>query len=595
MPSHSHNSGSIRGTSGWGAQTRSSQSNSSRGNVGDALIQEGSKLFDHWAPLWGDRSRESRDAEDEQPLLPIFTGEQGGQQPSTAFPEMITDLALTKKAPLLAGALRQCHRLRSHPAAALLAFLSSPVTLLRHCSGYVSSKRVWGRPSSLQTPCLLGSALLLFLLLVWAWLWTIFRPPEYVMLPSSTYFRTLEAFAKTQLFADKDLTGRDRWKADLLTQLQDGEQRRQSLLAILTTPGQGNSSTLASDAKSLVPATIFSSDRVPAPAGWSEQWTSLGFHPVQFLNDSAANTWMSDQFAAPTGSTGLSKTLQAWHALPRGVMRADFLRYLLLLVEGGTWSDMDAEPLAAKETWAEGALISKSTSWATKDQNIRLVVGVECDPVSYKRVSFRGLPEFIRILPMNRHREVQFVQWTLHSAAGHPVMADVLRRMLDSHDIFTAYKLDLLRDAYADTMRRTPSHPSEATAETQGVTADPKAVGSITDAAQKLVLNQRARHPWTSARMVWRWMRGAWRLTWHPLSVEEWTGPAVFTDSVISYLNAIAGTRVDDLLDLKQPIQIGDVIVLPYDYFNPGATKKPRAKVIHHYRGSWKHGADVPT
>ena len=67
--------------------------------------------------------------------------------------------------------------------------------------------------------------------------------------------------------------------------------------------------------------------------------------------------------------------------------------------------------------------------------------------------------------------------------------------------------------------------------------------------------------------MVLRVQGGLPRLAWHPLSVEEWSGPAVFTDAVLSYLAAVAGVRVEHLLDIQAPVQVADVLIVPFDRF----------------------------
>jgi len=74
------------------------------------------------------------------------------------------------------------------------------------------------------------------------------------------------------------------------------------------------------------------------------------------------------------------------------------------------------------------------------------------------------------------------------------------------------------------------------------------------------------------------------------LSVQEWTGPAAFTDSVLSYLFAVAHVRQEDLYAVDGPTQIVDVVVLPMDGFNPIPSQLPRrhARVVHLFRGSWK-------
>jgi len=40
--------------------------------------------------------------------------------------------------------------------------------------------------------------------------------------------------------------------------------------------------------------------------------------------------------------------------------------------------------------------------------------------------------------------------------------------------------------------------------------------------------------PWESIRQQWIWSKGHWRFGWDTTSVEEWTGPAVWTDSIVS-------------------------------------------------------------
>ena len=55
---------------------------------------------------------------------------------------------------------------------------------------------------------------------------------------------------------------------------------------------------------------------------------------LNFLDDDMAQKWVDEKF-------GDSDVEWAWSYLDRGVLRADFLRYLLPLVQGGVYSDMD--------------------------------------------------------------------------------------------------------------------------------------------------------------------------------------------------------------------------------------------------------------
>jgi alpha 1,6-mannosyltransferase len=48
-----------------------------------------------------------------------------------------------------------------------------------------------------------------------------------------------------------------------------------------------------------------------------------------------------------------------------------------------------------------------------------------------------------------------------------------------------------------------------------------------------------------------------------PLGVMAWTGPGVWTDAVLSYLRVKYGMLWTDLKDIRDPIRIGDVMILP--------------------------------
>lgn len=50
----------------------------------------------------------------------------------------------------------------------------------------------------------------------------------------------------------------------------------------------------------------------------------------------------------------------------------------------------------------------------------------------------------------------------------------------------------------------------------------------------------------------------------------EWTGPGVWTDSVLRYLRVKYGLKWADLRELKNPLRLGEVVVLPVSGFSPG-------------------------
>jgi alpha 1,6-mannosyltransferase len=92
--------------------------------------------------------------------------------------------------------------------------------------------------------------------------------------------------------------------------------------------------------------------------------------------------------------------------MSRRVLRADFLRYLLLAIEGGVYSDIDTELLKPVHDWVPDEFKTRT----------KLVVGLEADqspPVA------------------GTTYEVQFCQWTLAGAAGHPALWNMVERILE--------------------------------------------------------------------------------------------------------------------------------------------------------------------
>lgn len=78
-------------------------------------------------------------------------------------------------------------------------------------------------------------------------------------------------------------------------------------------------------------------------------------------------------------------------------------------------------------------------------------------------------------------------------------------------------------------------------------------------------------------------------------NIMEWTGPGVFTDTVLSYLKEKHGIEDSDLSGTKESLLFGDILVLPITGFSPGvghmgslSPSDPHAFVEHHFAGQWK-------
>jgi len=89
-----------------------------------------------------------------------------------------------------------------------------------------------------------------------------------------------------------------------------------------------------------------------------------------------------------------------------------------------------------------------------------------------------------------------------------------------------------------------------------------------------------------------------------PVSVMEYTGPGIWTDTVFNYFNSheyfefdakYQNITVQDFFNIKEHKKVGDVVILPITSFSPGVGQMnagepddPMAFVRHDFEGSWK-------
>jgi alpha 1,6-mannosyltransferase len=197
-------------------------------------------------------------------------------------------------------------------------------------------------------------------------------------------------------------------------------------------------------------------------------------------------------------------------------LKADFLRYLILLARGGVYSDIDTTALKSVSRWTPVEL-----------EPFGLVVGIEADRSDWHDWYAR---------------RIQFCQWTIVSKPGHPVLIDI--------------------------------------------------VASIT----KEALNRKVRNKLESTFMK---------------AVMGFTGPGIWTDSIFTYLNIPQllddGTTSNSseitwqrFANLKEPIKLSDVLVLPITSFSPGvghmgsrSTADRLAFVSHGFSGNSPRTAPI--
>jgi len=105
------------------------------------------------------------------------------------------------------------------------------------------------------------------------------------------------------------------------------------------------------------------------------------------------------------------RILDAYLRMPNVGMRSDLLRYLILYVEGGVYTDTDTVALKPVDRWIKDEFRDKAQA----------VVGIEFDRLDGG--SWADINHW-----------VQFCQWTIAAAPGHPLFMRMVERVLGSLD-----------------------------------------------------------------------------------------------------------------------------------------------------------------
>lgn len=112
-----------------------------------------------------------------------------------------------------------------------------------------------------------------------------------------------------------------------------------------------------------------------------------------------------------------AKVLRTWRALKNPAIKSDLLRYLILFIEGGVYTDVDTQALQPIDVWVPNKY---------RDQ-AKVVIGIEWDQLG--GTSWADIP-----------RRLQFCQWTIAAAPGHPLFIkmayhtiDILERLTVKH------------------------------------------------------------------------------------------------------------------------------------------------------------------
>lgn len=124
-------------------------------------------------------------------------------------------------------------------------------------------------------------------------------------------------------------------------------------------------------------------------------------HRYEILTQYSAESYVKDRFSHRPDIEEVFVDLQD------PILRADFIRYLVLLGDGGAYSDMDTESLAPIEDWVPPSYSNE----------VNLVVGVEYDRLDGDRWGDWPL-------------DLQFCTWAILAKPGHGLMEKTVDRVL---------------------------------------------------------------------------------------------------------------------------------------------------------------------
>ncbi|KAM7188411.1 initiation-specific alpha-1,6-mannosyltransferase [Rhypophila sp. PSN 637] len=137
---------------------------------------------------------------------------------------------------------------------------------------------------------------------------------------------------------------------------------------------------------------------------YSTRWVSMApGYTYTLISDLEASTFIDNNFKS---RPEIAKT---YHALKNPALKSDFTRYLLLLARGGTYSDTDTKPIVPLEEWLA----------PEKRRDMHLVIAPEYDESQDPH-------------PKDWMHPVQFCQWTISAAPGHPILERMVNRTINA-------------------------------------------------------------------------------------------------------------------------------------------------------------------
>ncbi|EJS43060.1 hoc1p [Saccharomyces arboricola H-6] len=108
--------------------------------------------------------------------------------------------------------------------------------------------------------------------------------------------------------------------------------------------------------------------------------------------------------------SSIPEILETYETLPSIILKIDFFKYLILLVHGGVYADIDTFPVQPIPNWIPEEL---------SPSDIGLIIGVEEDA---QRADWRT--KFIRRL--------QFGTWIIQAKPGHPILREIISQIIET-------------------------------------------------------------------------------------------------------------------------------------------------------------------
>ena len=282
------------------------------------------------------------------------------------------------------------------------------------------------------------------------------------------------------------------------------------------------------------PARLDENDRTSIRS-WA---TTNPKHRYEILTQYSAETYVKDRFSHRPDIQ------EVFFDLQDPILRADFIRYLVLLGDGGAYSDMDTESLKPIEDWVP-------PSYANE---VNLVVGVEYDKLDGERW-------------LDWPLDLQFCTWAVLAKPGHILMEKTVDRViarLKALALAQETTVSGIRASYDDVLSTTgPSLFTEAIIEGLAVS--------------------------TGTNFTWQNLTG--------MTESRLVDDGTYS---LSLASLFLRTAFSDYERVKTDLQtFSTVLILPINAFgsgqlhsNSGSPEEASAFVHHLFKGSWK--ADHP-